>query len=268
MNSLRKLQESCYTAFLLGESDALRGVVRTNQFSAEERIGVYQNNARETFRKALLASFPVIERLVGEECFSGLSLKYMREYPSRSGDLQPFGTKFPDFLGGIYETTRFAYLRDVARLEWALEAVHLEPDEAVLDATELSAIPAEDHPRLVFRVRTALRLLQSPYPVLSIWRANQSGSESTVDLDQGAEHVAILRRGDDLEMHLLSADAFRLASAFTDGATLQTACDALTAGFDADSEDGLPDLAAALQSVIGLGLLSSFRVADSSNPSP
>ena len=64
MSSLRELQEHCYRAFVLGDSAALQPTVRNNEVSAEHRIQVYQNNARETFRKALLASFPVIERLV------------------------------------------------------------------------------------------------------------------------------------------------------------------------------------------------------------
>lgn len=266
MNSLRELQESCYKAFVLGEPDALLPAVRTNDVAAEHRIQVYQNNARETFRKALLASFPVVERLVAEACFSGLALKYMREHPSRSGDLQKFGATFPDFLAEIYATTRFAYLADVAHLEWALEEVHLEPDEGVLDATELSSVPPEDHPTLVFRVRKALRLLRSPYPILSIWRANQPDNDASVDLDQGGECVAVLRRGDDLQMHLLDADAFTLASGFADGGSLQEACDSLADGFEADNDDTVPDLATALQSVIGLGLLTSFSVATPPGP--
>jgi len=266
MNSLRELQECCYRAFVLGESDDLRRAVRTNDVAAEHRIQIYQNNARETFRKTLVASYPVVERLVGEECFSGLALKYMREHPSRSGDLQKFGATFPNFLAEIYASTRFAYLANVGHLEWALEEVHLEPDEGILDASELSSVPPEDHPTLVFRVRKAVRLLRSPYPVLSIWRANQSDNDASVDLDQGGECVAVLRRGDDLEMHLLDADAFTLASGFADGGSLQEACDSLADGFEADNDDAVPDLATALQSVIGLGLLTSFSVTTPPGP--
>ncbi len=261
MNSLRELQERCYRAFALGDAASLVTAVRSNGVSAEDRIGIYQNNARETFRKSLGASYPVIERLVGAACFEGLALKFMREQPSRSGDLQRFGAGFADFLAGIYATTQFAYLTDVARLEWALEEVHLEPDETPLDPAELSTVAPDDLANLTFRVRRAVRLIQSPFPILSIWRANQPEADARVDLDKGAECVAVLRRGDDLEMHPLDHAAFELASRLADASSLQQAWEAVT-----DECDDVPELATALQSVMRLGLLSSFDIADSPAP--
>ena len=261
MHALRDLQTRCYRAFLLGDSGALLAVVRPNRMSVANRIEVYRNNARETFRRALAAGFPVIERLVGRDCFTGLSLKYMREHPSRSGDLRGFGAGFPDFLGRIYATTRFAYLTDVARLERALEDLHFEPDDDVLDPAQLHTVPPEHQPMLVFRVRRAVRLIRSPYPVLSIWRANQPGAQAGVDLDEGQACVALVRSGDALAMHPLDPDAFALASAFTHGATLQQAYEALPDNAETDHE-GTSALTKALRPVIGLGLLSSFDVAD------
>ena len=261
MHALRDLQTRCYRAFLQGDADALLTAVRPNRMPVENRIEVYRNNARETFRRALAAGFPVIEQLVGHDCFTGLSLKYMRKHPSRSGDLQGFGARFPDFLRRIYATTRFAYLADVARLERALEELHFEPDEDVLDPAELRTVPPEHHPMLVFRIRRAVRLLRSPYPVLSIWRANQPGAQTGVDLDEGQACVAVVRSGDALAMRPLDPDAFALASAFTRGMTLQQACEALPGNAEADP-DGTSALTQALRPVIGLGLLSSFDVAD------
>ena len=268
MNSLLELQEHCYRAFMLDDSTALQLAVRNNGVSAEHRIQIYQNNARETFRKALLASYPVIERLVGSECFAGLALKYMREHPSRSGDLQGFGTGFADFLTEVYENTRFSYLADVARLEWALEEVHLEPNEELLEPAELSTVSEADHPTLVFRLRKAVRLVRSPFPVLSIWRANQPGADTRIDLDKGAEQVAVLRSGDDLKMHPLDPDSFALATSFAHGASLQEAYESLSSDLDEKTDAESPNLAAALQSVMGLGLLSSFSVRDSFRPAP
>ena len=261
MHALRDLQTRCYRAFLLGDSGALLTAVRPNRMTVANRIEIYCNNAREIFRRTLAAGFPVIERLVGRDCFRGLSLKYMREHPSRSGDLQGFGARFPDFLDRIYATTRFAYLADVARLERALEELHFEPDEGVLDPAELRTVPPEHQPMLVFCVRRAVRLLRSPYPVLSIWRANQPGAQASVDLDDGQACVVVVRSGDALAMHPLDPDAFALVSAFTRGVTLQQACEALPDNAETD-HDGTSTLTKALRPVIGLGLLSSFYVAD------
>jgi len=268
MNSLRELQENCYQAFVLGATDSLAPHVRNNGIAAKDRIQVYENNARETYRKTLLASYPVVARLGGEEFLRGLALKYMREQPSRCGDLQKFGANFPDFLHALYAASDFAYLPDVARLEWALEEVHLEPNEKIINVSDLAQVAAEDHPRLIFEIRRGLRLVSSRYPILTIWRANQPGEDADVDLSVGGEHVAVLRRGDDLEMHPLDDSSYALLSQLAEGSTLETTFDLLriSSGSDTDDEDE-PALAAALHSVMSLGLLSGFTVAEPPTPS-
>ena len=75
MSSLRSLQERSYRAFLLGDAEPLVPELMSREIPAPISIQVYQNNARETYRKALEASYPVVERLVGEECFRGLAHK-------------------------------------------------------------------------------------------------------------------------------------------------------------------------------------------------
>ena len=263
MNSLRELQENCYQAFVLGATDALVPQVRDNEIAAKDRIQVYENNARETYRKTLLASYPVVARLGGEECFRGLALKYMREQPSRCGDLQKFGANFPGFLHALYAASDFAYLPDVARLEWALEEVHLEPIEKIINVSDLAQVATEDHPRLSFQIRRGLHLVSSRYPILSIWRANQPGEDADVDLSVGGEHVAVLRRGDDLEMHPLNDASYALLSQLAGGSTLESAFDRLRSHSPDDSDDEADSaLAAALNSVMSLGLLSGFSVAE------
>ena len=253
MNSLRELQESCYQAFACGDTAALLPAVRGNGTAPEKRIEIYRNNNREIFRKSLLASFPVIERLVGEPCFAGLARGYTRKHPSRSGDLQRFGANFAAFLDGVYADSRFCYLSDVARLEWALEEVHVEPDEPPLEFAELSGFSPREHSDFVFTFRKAVRLVGSRFPILSIWKANRPGNDSRVDLDQGGENVAVFRRRDDLLMRPLDGDAFALALELARGVRLADAW---------ESDRAAPDLAAALQAIMSFGLLAEVSLAD------
>lgn len=220
MSSLREVQAACRQAFTGGAATGLLAMVRGNGVASEERIAVYRNNHREIYRKALAASFPVIERLVGETCLAGLARAYTHRHPSRSGDLQDFGAGFPAFLERTYGSTRFRYLASVADLEWALEEVHLEPDEPPLTIRALRTFSPDDYGNLTFTVRRAVRLLRSPFPALSIWRANQPGNSARVDLDEGGQDVAVARRGDDLQMHLLDRNTFALASELARGARL------------------------------------------------
>jgi hypothetical protein len=260
MSSLREIQQRCYRAFVFGEADDLVPALIGTTIPASAQIQVYQNNARETYRKALLASFPVVGRLVGEDCFAGLAVKYMRQFPSEQGDLSRFGAAFADFLQALYGASEFAYLPDVARLEWALEEVHLEPDQAQLDAEALGGVDPLDHGRLTFSLRRATRLVDSHYPILTIWRANQPDRSGDADLGSGAEPIAVLRRGDDVELHRLNRTTWQLASQFARGTSLERAFEAIGGG--GAGRPSAPDLAAALRTLIGLGLIAAFSLDD------
>lgn len=260
MNSLRDLQAACYRAFT-DDSSVLLALVRNHGIAPDQRVEVYRNNHREIFRKALAASFPVIERLVGDACFSGLAREYTRKHPSRSGDLQRYGNNFPAFLDETYGDTPFRYLPDVASLEWALEEVHLEPDEPALAISALGRFRENDYGNLVFVARRAVRLLRSRYPVFSIWRANQSGSDGSVDLDSGGENAAIARRGNDLHVHKLDRAAFRLATELARGSRLEEAWRPIDGEPEKDNNGAAPDLAAALQTILGLGLFAEVSAA-------
>ena len=263
MSSLRDLQTTCYQAFTGNDSAVLLPMVRDNGIAPEQRVEVYRNNYREICRNTLAASFPVIERLVGEACFEGLAREYTLAHPSRCGDLQRFGAAFPAFLDHTYGDSRFRYLPSVAELEWALEEVHLKRDEQPLAISELSRFNQEDYGNLVFSARRALRLLRSRYPVLSIWHANQPGSTAPVDLNQGGEHVAVIRRSNDLQMHLIDEATFSLASELARGVRLEDAWQPRDRALEGDDIAAAPDLASALQTVLGLGLFAEVSTAGS-----
>ena len=258
MTSLRSIQERCYRAFLLGDAEPLLPELISREIPAPISIQVYQNNARETYRKALGASYPVVERLVGEDCFRGLAQKYMREYPSTSGDLRDFGAAMPGFLLGLYGDSEFAYLPDVARLERAVEEVQLNREGEPFDQDALSCLDPERYADVRFERSASARLICSPYPILSIWKTNQPGQDADVDLGSGAEHVVVRRQAGNVELNLIDASASSLATHLDDAKTLAEAVEALESE---SADDPSFDLATALQRLASAGLLSGFTLA-------
>lgn len=227
MSSLHSLQRKCRTAFVAGDASGLISEVAGNRVPAAARIAVYANNAREICRKTLLKAYPVIEKLVGPGCFKGLAYRYMREHPSRSGDLQHFGSSFPDFVDRLYGDTEFDYLGDVARLEWAIERALGSPRGTALDLEALGAIEPALYGRIALTTDPSIQLVESRYPVLKIWRANQTEDFMDVDLDVGAERVMVRRNDRDVELRALPEPAFELLRALETGRTLEAVCDEL-----------------------------------------
>jgi hypothetical protein len=233
--SLRELQERFYAAMTSSDVSALARSVLPNEIGARARIEVYRNNAREGFRKALLADYPVIGELVGAECFRGLAHAYMREHPSRSGDLQSFGREFATFLARRYGGGEFDYLADIARLEWACQEALVAAEVDAIGIERLARLAPDRLEHVSLRLHPAARLVRSPYPILRIWQQHQSGADrqTRIDLASGGEAVLVGRLQDEVELHRLPAAEWTFLAALNRGAALGDAVDAALAEDDA-----------------------------------
>jgi hypothetical protein len=238
MSSLRDLQQRAYRAIAHGDD-----LVLALGASAAARLEVYRNNARGTFRRTLAATYPVLGRLVGEDCFRSLARAFMREFPSRSGDLGAFGAELPLLLDLFYRDTEFAYLADVGRLELAIATAETSRDAPPLDARALAAVAPRDYAALRFVPHPAARLVGSRWPVLAVWRAHQAAELVEVDLRSGAEHALVTRRDAEIEVRVLDAATFVFARSLADGEPLADALDAgLAARADFDVQTALASL--------------------------
>jgi len=189
-------------------------------------LAVYRNNLREGARKALCADYPVVERLVGAPCMRGLAHAFVAEYPSRAGDLALFGHEFPGFLAERYASTPHAYLSDVAELDRAIADCLLAPHDSALALKDLANLGPERQGTVRCTPTRAWRVLDSAYPVLAIWRANQDGAaQAEIYLDGGPTYVLIRRAQDDVVMHGLNAAEFAFFSAVLHRPTLAEAID-------------------------------------------
>jgi hypothetical protein len=250
MLALRELQ-MCFAAALLdGAVDTARSHVVSDGVDAGERLDIYRNNVVEGYIKALAIGFPVIERLVGTEYFRQLAIAFWRAHPSRAGDLHHIGRPFADFLHARFDTTEYAYLPDVAALEWAYQEAQLAADAQPITAEVFRDVPAEQVDSLRFVMHPAAALIRSDYPIVRIWLANQPGAEEgePIDLRSGPDHVLVRRGSADIEYVRLSAAEFVAFASLSRGDALLTALEA------ALSEDPSFDLGVALARAIQLGL--------------
>jgi hypothetical protein len=226
----------------------------------EDRIAVYRNNTRQFFRSALAATYPVLRRRVGEEYFRQLAHEYRESHRSRSGDLHWVGAAFPEWLATRLQAGDYAWLADLARLEWACEeavAAGLEPAVAV-DA--LGAFPPETLDEVQLRFQPSLRLVASDWPVWSVWQANQGeAAGAAVDLALGPQHCACACLADRVVVYRLEAEDYRLLAVMCTGAALAEA----TAQAGARAEA----LARVLGWAFGAGLVVAVKAVDGPSPS-
>jgi len=212
MASLRELQRSFAAA--LREPGAGCGV------RPVANLEIYRNNTDHSFRSALELGFPVLRRRVGDDYFRQLVREYRGRFPSRSGDLHWAGRDFATFLDTHLAGGDYHWLADLARLEWARESAAVGIVADAVGAEALAALPAERLEHALFALQPSLRLVESPYPVFSVWLANQAENASPVDQSKGFECGMARARTDGVEVAVLEPDVFSYLSALASGRTL------------------------------------------------
>lgn len=245
------------TAFAAGIFDKHPGVIAAiapGRFAPAQHLQIYRNNVFESLTGALKAIYPVIERLVGEGFFRFAADNYIRQHPPRGGNLHDFGFHYADFLAAFAPAASLPYLPDVARLEWAWHEAFHAADAVPFDARRLAEVPVEQQGNLRFTLNPSARLLDSVYPVLNIWKANQDhAAEEIVELAQGGAPLLVIRRGFGVEIEILMPGEYALLRTLMQDANLETACDA------AFAVEGTFDLGGALQRGIQGGVLVALR---------
>ena len=255
MPALRELQLAFLATLFDAEQKAIHEHVRADGIEAAARLGIYRNNLREGFIKALTIGFPVIERLAGTGYFRQLALEFLEAHPSRAGNLHHIGEPFAPFLRRKFDGTPYAYFADVAALEWAYQRALIAENAAALTAEAFRDIDPANYEHLVCAFHPACGFIQSAFPIVRIWRANQPEtlSDEVIDLTSGADNVLVLRTAECVEFHRLPPPQFTFFEALGRGDSLGIALEhaqALSADFDPG---------AALRHLLELGILTGLQ---------
>lgn len=198
-------------------------LVAAQDTDAHARFGVYRNNSLHARRAALALAYPVLQRRVGDDYFRQLAHEYRLSHPSRSGDLHDGGAAFPAWLQARLAGTDFAWLADLARLEWAVEEAGAAVALASLPLATLATVPATALEGTSLQLQPSLRLVSSPFPVGSVWQANQGETPSSPLDVRGPEHCACACVTDRVAVYRLAVTDYAVLEALAQGATFAVA---------------------------------------------
>jgi uncharacterized protein len=151
------------------------------------RVALYRGNVVAHASRALQAAYPVLEKIVGAEFFSGLCRALWKAHPPQSGDWNTYGQLMADFLRDFAPAAAMPYLPDLARLEWAVHHATY--------STDSPAITAVDDALALLR-RPGTTVLTSPHPLAEIWHAHQpDASIKLADIAWEPQGVIVFRNG-------------------------------------------------------------------------
>jgi hypothetical protein len=261
--SLRELQSDVLRALLDGETDRAAPLIAARGIAPEHVFRVYANTARTNFIESLMLSYPAIRRLVGEDYFRQCARGFHARHPSLSGDLQPAGMRFPQYLSELHGDDEFRYLSEVARLEWLVQETLLAADHGPLDLAKLRAVLPNDYDDLRFHLHPSARLFASEFPCVKVWEANvgSDAEPELIDLGAGPDRALLVRNSGQLQCHRLSHGELRLLQSVLAGERFAAAVENGVNGgeLDAARGDGAFDAAAALQRFVLAGVIVDFQ---------
>ncbi|MDE1147046.1 MAG: DNA-binding domain-containing protein [Azospirillaceae bacterium] len=190
--------------------------------------GLHHDNTLGGLAAALALSFPVVSRLVGEDCFAGLARAFIRRHPPCEAPLLRYGREFPAFLAARPVAALPPYLSDIARLEAAWNHAFHAPEADALEPAALAAL-GEEAERAILRLHPSHRFVVSDWPVDLIWQNN-------LDIPgRDAVRLLLVRPNAEVLMKRLSPGALAFLMGVAAGQPLGTAWDgalALEADFD------------------------------------
>jgi len=251
VSSPRELERDFAAALLGGSEDAVVAEIQGDGLDPAARLAIYRHHVSATLTEALETTYPVVVRLVDRRFFAYAAAQFIRRHPPAGPCLFEYGESLADFLATFPASRHLAYLPDVARLEWALNhALHAE-DAAIFDPGWLAALRPDEVGGVRLRLHPSVSLLESPWPIDRIWRANQPGSnpDATVSLDQGGARLEVYRLEDGVMFRTIAADTYAFRSALASDLDLQGAVGA------ARRADPSFDLTDALRELLDDGLI-------------
>ena len=200
-----------------------------NGLAPGARLRIYSNSCNEIQTAALRTTYPAVLALVGEDFFDQTARGYRRAHPSTSGNLQEFGAVFAEHLETLTGCRSLPYMPDVARLEWLRQQTVLAPgSQPIAPDALIESLDTGGGPQRIV-LHPSLHLLDSRYPIFTIWHYALQPTSARLALDGEGESVVLWREDGEVAMATLDPASFACVAAFVNDYSLDGAQAAATA---------------------------------------
>lgn len=198
----------------IARSPATQGAARVEPtagapFGLEAGLWVYRANAHALAERALASAFPTLMALLGADDFKNMAHEFWHDDPPQRGDIGEWGGALPDWLREHPGFAAWPYLGDCAQLDWLRHCCERAADASLASAS-LALLESQDPRSLTLVLRPGLAVLDSRWPVASLYAAHQAdatGFDTVRDAiaAQRGEIALVARRGWRAAVHTIDA---------------------------------------------------------------
>jgi hypothetical protein len=257
MNALARFQDRFASSLLHpAESHALHSM----PWAAQPGFAVYRNTVLKACVDALVANFPAVTRLVGEDWMRAAAAAYAREHLPREPMLVAYGEDFAQFLAAFEPASDMPYLAEVAALDRFWSEAHVAADETPLPPSALAALAPEQLAHASLRPHAAARWHWfDERPIYAYWSRNRADGEvSFAEVIPQGEGALVTRP----HHHVVWRHLSKGGAAFLDQCARRQALP-VAAAAALGAEPGI-DLAALMADLLDAGAFSAAHTSPSS----
>ncbi|NRA60872.1 MAG: putative DNA-binding domain-containing protein [Psychrobium sp.] len=205
-------------------TDSLLPLIDSSPQQALDRIAIYRNNVLHSISAALGDLYPVVKRLIGDDCFNGAAVEFVRQLPPSDPVLLHYGEAFIEFIAQFPACQNIGFIKDIAMLEYHYNRAFHSEDTPSFELSELRIIAPENLGELSFTCHQSLTLFQSAWPVQDIWHENLKDEPELIDLDQSTgSNILIYRQVMTVQVINLDTHCYQFLKQLSAGATINTA---------------------------------------------
>jgi len=200
MDKLKEMQrnfiQDCLSPDFSQENILMKGDINTDKISAYGSMEIYRESAIGNLHTVLQLTYPVVEKLVGEEFFEYMCRKYIVQNWPETGNMDDYGKEFSEFIANFEPAKDLIYLEDIAKLEWLFHETSIANDAPTIDQDAMSAVTPEKYYNLYLHIHPSVKFMQSRFPINKIWEMNQDDADDVdeINLDESDGTYLMLAR--------------------------------------------------------------------------
>lgn len=194
-------------------------------FSAKQRLQIYRNNVIMSLSELLTITYPMVQALVGDNCFQQLARHHVLNAHYPHGDVRYYGEGFAKQIVHFKEVMQQApYLQDVAQLEWCIDQCRQSTDQyrpatQIQPLTELAQLTPAQQSEIQLHIQPSLQRIESPFRVLSLYHAMQNNELDDFDINKPEQGCCFIS-SDQLHVTPLSDGHYLLLTQITQGQSI------------------------------------------------
>lgn len=256
--TLRELQNHLQNYLLTGDLTIADFIVNPAKDERDARLAIYRDGYYICLLAILEKDFTLLKKLIGQQTFEEMGLRYIDAYPSHYFSIKDFGQRLPDFLRTVQPYAEQLHLAELADFLWELNNTLIAADAPVLTTADLMQIPPDAWDELQLKTHPSVKLMTQQWNTTALWQALQQDKPAPkpAHLNKPSYYL-IWRKGLTPHYYEIPEEAAWIISALQANKTFSAVCEGLSEWMP--EETVAPYLVDRLKNWLNEGIFSQVR---------